>query len=109
MSSIVPRWEWRNFADRRRRPNHFAAQAPERVQESDEIYLLSARGTDTVKVRDDLMDVKHLRVGHNGLEQWVPVMKAASRSRRATSRGARALGVESLRPAARRRTRSASS
>ena len=30
-----------------------------------------------VKVRDELMDVKHLlEVNDDGLEQWVPVMKA---------------------------------
>ena len=33
---------------------------PERVAESDETYLLSAEGVDAVKVRDGLMDVKHL-------------------------------------------------
>ena len=47
------------------------------MHESDEVYLLSVLGTDAVKVRDDLMDVKHLvQVDDDGLEQWVPVMKA---------------------------------
>ena len=47
------------------------------MHESDEVYLLSVPGTDAVKVRDDLMDVKHLvQVDDDGLEQWVPVMKA---------------------------------
>ena len=54
----------------------FAALTPERVQESDEIYLVGREG-DTVKVRDALMDIKVLReVDENGLEQWTPVMKA---------------------------------
>jgi exopolyphosphatase/guanosine-5'-triphosphate,3'-diphosphate pyrophosphatase len=76
---VIPRWEWRCFGE------HFgAAEAyidsltPDRVHESDEVYLLSASGTDAVKVRDGLMDVKHLvQVDAEGLEQWVPVLKAA--------------------------------
>ena len=74
---IVPRWEWRAFgwsfpgAEAR-----LKALSPSAVQESDEIYLLSARG-DNVKVRDALMDVKVLQqINADGLEQWVPVMKA---------------------------------
>jgi exopolyphosphatase / guanosine-5'-triphosphate,3'-diphosphate pyrophosphatase len=47
------------------------------LQESDELYLLSRESDASVKVRDELMDVKHLeRVDENGLEQWKPVMKA---------------------------------
>jgi exopolyphosphatase/guanosine-5'-triphosphate,3'-diphosphate pyrophosphatase len=78
MAEVVPRWEWRTFG-RSLEPaeRFFASRSPERVQESDELYLLSSRGGDTVKVRDDLMDVKHLvEVSEDGLEQWAPVMKA---------------------------------
>jgi exopolyphosphatase / guanosine-5'-triphosphate,3'-diphosphate pyrophosphatase len=76
---IIPRWEWRTFGDHfGAAESTFAALTPERVQESSELYLLSAEGTDTVKVRDELMDVKHLEhVNEDGLEQWIPVMKAA--------------------------------
>ena len=57
--------------------DHFAALTPREVKESDELYFLSADG-DTVKVRDDLMDIKVLKeVNDDGLEQWTPVMKAA--------------------------------
>jgi exopolyphosphatase/guanosine-5'-triphosphate,3'-diphosphate pyrophosphatase len=75
---IVPRWEWRTFGDSfGAAEKSFAALTPERVQESDEIYLLSTADGDTVKVRDELMDVKHLEhVDDDGLEQWLPVMKA---------------------------------
>jgi exopolyphosphatase/guanosine-5'-triphosphate,3'-diphosphate pyrophosphatase len=46
------------------------------VEESDELYLLSAGGVN-VKVRYDLMDIKLLReVDGDGLERWEPVMKA---------------------------------
>jgi exopolyphosphatase / guanosine-5'-triphosphate,3'-diphosphate pyrophosphatase len=72
------RWEWRTFgnglgdAETRLR-----ALTPERVQESDETYLLSAAVEHAVKVREGLMDVKHLeQVNGDGLELWRPVMKA---------------------------------
>src|SRR5215218_2317279 len=52
-----------------------AALTPTRVEESDELYLLSAAGAN-VKVRDGLMDIKLLReVDGDGLERWEPVMK----------------------------------
>jgi exopolyphosphatase / guanosine-5'-triphosphate,3'-diphosphate pyrophosphatase len=73
------RWEWRKFGDDFGvAEERFAALEPERVHESDEIYLLSAADdADTVKVRDELMDVKHLEhVDGDGLEQWLPVMKS---------------------------------
>ena len=77
MAEINPRWEWRSFG------RHFgeaearlAKLTPGGVQESDEIYLLSSAG-DNVKIRDALMDIKVLReVNVDGLEQWMPVMKA---------------------------------
>jgi exopolyphosphatase/guanosine-5'-triphosphate,3'-diphosphate pyrophosphatase len=77
MGEIVPRWEWRTFgssfgvAEER-----FAALEPTGVQESDELYLVSATDAN-VKVRDDLMDVKVLvETNSDGLEQWRPIMKA---------------------------------
>jgi exopolyphosphatase / guanosine-5'-triphosphate,3'-diphosphate pyrophosphatase len=74
---IVPRWEWRTFGERfGDAEDRFAALAPEHVHESDEVYLLSSAADETVKVRDGLLDVKHLeRVNHDGLEQWKPVLK----------------------------------
>ena len=78
METIRPRWEWRTFG-RRFGPAEaaFAALEPTGVQESDELYLLSAAG-DNVKVRDDLMDIKVLQeTDADGLQRWTPVMKAA--------------------------------
>jgi exopolyphosphatase / guanosine-5'-triphosphate,3'-diphosphate pyrophosphatase len=79
LAGIVPRWEWRTFgesfgaADAR-----FAKLVPDRVQDSDEVYLLSLDSDASVKVRDGLMDVKVLEhVNDDGLEQWRPVMKAS--------------------------------
>jgi exopolyphosphatase/guanosine-5'-triphosphate,3'-diphosphate pyrophosphatase len=70
------RWEWRAFgADFGGAEHRFGE--PERVQESDEVYLISRVTDANVKVRDDLLDVKELeRVEDDGLEQWTPVLKA---------------------------------
>lgn len=75
---IVPRWEWRTFGqDFGGADTRFAALEPERVQESDEVYLLSTASDASVKVRDGLMDVKELQtVNDDGLEQWKPVLKS---------------------------------
>lgn len=78
METIIPRWEWRTFgmefgsADER-----FAVLKVEKVQESDELYLLSPVTDANVKIRDGLMDLKVLeQTSEAGLEQWRPVMKA---------------------------------
>jgi exopolyphosphatase / guanosine-5'-triphosphate,3'-diphosphate pyrophosphatase len=72
------RWEWRTFGTR-------FGEAEERlgslelgpVADSDETYLLSAESVDAVKVRNGLMDVKHLEhVDDDGLELWKPIMKS---------------------------------
>ena len=56
---------------------HLAALVPEKIQESEEIYLLGPGDEANVKVRDALMDIKILEhVDKNGLEQWRPVFKA---------------------------------
>ncbi len=75
MPELVPRWEWRTFGAAE---DAFDAFAVEHIQESDEVYLLSAESDASVKVRDGLMDVKRLQaVDADGLEQWVPVLKSA--------------------------------
>ena len=79
MPEIVPRWEWRVAGE----PAEAAARqladlAPERERESDEVYVVARDAEDSVKVRDGLLDVKHLeRVSDEGLQQWRPVLKAA--------------------------------
>jgi exopolyphosphatase / guanosine-5'-triphosphate,3'-diphosphate pyrophosphatase len=46
------------------------------VHESDELYVLSQESDASVKVREDMLDVKRLEaVDGNGLEQWRPVLK----------------------------------
>jgi exopolyphosphatase / guanosine-5'-triphosphate,3'-diphosphate pyrophosphatase len=78
MTAISARWEWRTFgpgalvAERRWRDVEPTAE-----QVSDEVYLLSDGG-ETVKYRDELMDVKQLlETDAFGLQQWTPVMKAS--------------------------------
>jgi exopolyphosphatase/guanosine-5'-triphosphate,3'-diphosphate pyrophosphatase len=77
--TIVPRWEWRTFGEPLGTADELLATLrPERSQDSDEVYVLSDQGDASVKIRDDLMDVKHLeQVNDDGLELWHPVMKAA--------------------------------
>ena len=93
---IVPRWEWRTFGKHfGDAEDRFAALTPESVQESDEQYLLSPVSDETVKVRDGLLDIKHLeQVNEDGLEQWKPVLKEGfPLSAEAVSVALTALGV----------------
>jgi exopolyphosphatase/guanosine-5'-triphosphate,3'-diphosphate pyrophosphatase len=102
--TIVPRWEWRAFGESLGAAgSRFESLSPERVEESDDRYVLSPDSDASVKVRDGLMDVKRLeRVDDEGLEQWNPVLKAsfpALGSRRRLRAGVAA----HVRPAARSR------
>jgi exopolyphosphatase/guanosine-5'-triphosphate,3'-diphosphate pyrophosphatase len=76
---IVPRWEWRVFGSGFGPAEAvFSSMTPERVEDSEEVYLLSRASDASVKVRDARMDVKHLEaVDDDGLERWRPVMKAS--------------------------------
>jgi exopolyphosphatase/guanosine-5'-triphosphate,3'-diphosphate pyrophosphatase len=75
---IVLRWEWRTFGgDLEVAERVLGALEPERVEESDEYYVLSANSDASTKLRGGLMDMKRLeRVSDDGLELWRPVMKA---------------------------------
>ena len=72
------RWEWRTFGgDLGEAERRLASLRVEQVTDSDEIYLLGPSSLDAVKVRDDLLDVKHLEeIDDDGLQLWAPVMKA---------------------------------
>jgi exopolyphosphatase / guanosine-5'-triphosphate,3'-diphosphate pyrophosphatase len=74
---VVPRWEWRTFGDSFGNAGDLLDHlVPVDVKQSDDLYFLSTRSGASVKVRDGLMDVKHLlRVNDDGLELWMPVMK----------------------------------
>ena len=60
--AIVPRWEWRTFGEPLDAAERLLAGVEMQSDDvSDEIYLLSVHSDASVKVRDDYMDVKHLR------------------------------------------------
>lgn len=75
---IVPRWEWRTFGDEfRAAEDRLAELSPSRIDDSDELYVVSSRGEASIKIRGGLLDVKRLeQVSDDGLEQWRPVAKA---------------------------------
>jgi exopolyphosphatase/guanosine-5'-triphosphate,3'-diphosphate pyrophosphatase len=87
MTKIIPRWEWRTFGTRFARAEAaFAKMETKGVQETDEIYLLTDKGSN-VKIRADLIDIKVLqKVNEAGLEQWMPVMKEGFPATAATLR-----------------------
>ncbi len=77
MANIILRWEWRTFGERFGDADaRFAALTEEKVQKSEEVYLVAAGSDSNVKIRDGLLDIKLLeRVDSNGLEQWRPLRK----------------------------------
>jgi exopolyphosphatase/guanosine-5'-triphosphate,3'-diphosphate pyrophosphatase len=74
---IIPRWEWRTFAeDLEAEGARVLTHGEARLKESKEVYILSRRSNENTKIRDGLMDVKSLQaVNDDGLEQWRPIMK----------------------------------
>jgi exopolyphosphatase/guanosine-5'-triphosphate,3'-diphosphate pyrophosphatase len=87
MVEVKPRWEWRTFGTRFARAEAaFARLETKGVQETDEVYLLTEKGSN-VKIRADLLDIKVLqKVNEAGLEQWMPVMKEGFPASAATLR-----------------------
>ncbi len=78
-AGIVPRWEWRTFEPPDGAVARLAATPPEGATAGEETYAVSRDAESTVKVRDGLLDVKHLEeVDDRGLERWRPVMKVPS-------------------------------
>jgi exopolyphosphatase/guanosine-5'-triphosphate,3'-diphosphate pyrophosphatase len=77
--TIVPRWEWRAFADDFGAvDSRFDALSSDSMRSTDETYVVSLESDASVKVRDGLVDVKVLeQVSGDALQQWRPVLKAA--------------------------------
>jgi exopolyphosphatase / guanosine-5'-triphosphate,3'-diphosphate pyrophosphatase len=78
-AAIVGRWEWRTFGggDLSAAIGIIDSRAPEGVEDSEEIYFLSAHADAPVKLRRGLMDVKRRdRADEHGLELWQPVLKS---------------------------------
>jgi len=78
LGKIIPRWEWRTFGeDFGEAESKIKAYECTREVESSEVYILSKKSGQNIKVRDTLMDIKVLReVNADTLEQWFPIMKA---------------------------------
>jgi len=77
LGKIIPRWEWRTFGeDFGVGEENIKAHECTREIESSEVYILSRKSGENIKVRDTLMDIKVLRNAENDLEQWFPIMKA---------------------------------
>jgi exopolyphosphatase/guanosine-5'-triphosphate,3'-diphosphate pyrophosphatase len=78
MSGSTTRWEWRTFGTAFGAvDDRFAALEAESVRETDEVYVLSRFSDSSVKLREDVIDVKVLReISPDGLERWEPVLKA---------------------------------
>ena len=77
LGTIIPRWEWRTFGEEfGAAEENIKAYECTRSMESSEVYILSKKSGENVKIRDSLMDIKVLRAFENDLEQWFPIMKA---------------------------------
>jgi exopolyphosphatase/guanosine-5'-triphosphate,3'-diphosphate pyrophosphatase len=78
-ASVVPRWEWRQFAAHV--PVSAAVLSSALIGdpvESRETYLLSHGSPHNVKVRRGTLDIKELiRTSSDGLELWRPVLKSS--------------------------------
>jgi hypothetical protein len=77
MEKIIPRWEYRVFAeDLGAVEDNIRAHEQTRVKESEEDYIVCRSSGNNVKVRDGLLDIKQLEnVNDDTLEQWMPVLK----------------------------------
>lgn len=77
MEKIIPRWEYRIFAeDLGAIEGNIRANEVTRVKESAEDYIVCRSSGNNVKVRDGLLDIKQLEgINDDTLEQWMPVLK----------------------------------
>ncbi len=75
---VIPRWEWRYFSsDYDGLKRYFNGYQPVLEISSEEIYFLIDNPALNIKLRHDLIDVKKLLlVNPDGLEKWIPILKA---------------------------------
>lgn len=80
ITTTIPRWEWRCFAPTGTiLASAVSIPSDAVLHESDETYILDlmAHSSQSVKIRDGMLDVKRLlRTDSNALELWEPVVKA---------------------------------
>lgn len=75
-SAVVPRWEWRAFADRFPGVEAQVLAATPEARSSAETYLIAPPADMNAKIRFDLIDVKQRLRAERGLELWTPVVKS---------------------------------
>ena len=77
MGKIIPRWEYRVFAeDLGAVETNIRAHDCTRELDSAEDYIICRTNGNNVKIRDGLLDIKQLEnVNDDTLEQWMPVLK----------------------------------
>ena len=78
MNKIIPRYEFRTFAQNFGRVETRMRELSkcEMIRESSEIYIVSAANNENnTKIRDRKMDIKELVEKKKGLERWNPRMK----------------------------------
>ena len=75
---IIARWEWRTFGEGsfgkcEEKMRSFGLDSNKKTEE---LYILSNKSNENVKIRFDVIDVKSLQnVNEDKLEQWLPVLK----------------------------------
>lgn len=75
---IIARWEWRTFGEGsfgkcEEKMRSFGLDSNKKTEE---LYILSNKSNENVKIRFDVVDVKSLQnVNEDKLEQWLPVLK----------------------------------
>lgn len=77
INTVTPRWEWRTFGNSfGEAEDRITKHTRKQFRESEEIYILSRRSDENIKIRNELLDIKTLRqINDHRLEQWYPVMK----------------------------------
>lgn len=75
---IVARWEWRTFGEGSfgSCEDTIRALGMEGNKKTEELYILSKKSDENIKIRFDVVDVKSLQnVNSDRLEQWLPILK----------------------------------
>ncbi len=77
MIPLIPRWEWRTFGTSFGDAETRIRTHPPQVQQSRETYIVCDHSDANAKVRNLQLDVKMLQeVNRDGLERWLPTLKA---------------------------------
>ena len=75
---IIARWEWRTFGTGSfgKCEEAIRALGMDGSKKTEELYILSKKSDENIKIRFDVVDVKSLQnVNGDKLEQWMPVLK----------------------------------